>query len=162
LSNVLTDPSCRRSSVQHSHITEEIQKKIVATKEVQVNEAITAIEDSKIRVESRLKDISAADRKQSTSEDVEDKVQAVEGISDEKVALSASQKALRKMLSKTEKRSEVTVTNIFTDNSSKVLAGIINTQGKHGKVEVMIDNVHSKNGGKVIAGIVDGVCLDNF
>jgi hypothetical protein len=161
LSKVLTDPPCRHSSVRHSHVTEEIQK-IATAKEVQVNEAIATIDDSKTRVESRLKEVSVVDRNQSTSEDAEDKVKAVEGISEEKIALAASQKALRKMLLKAEKRARVRVTNIFTDDSSKALAGVINTQGKYGTVEVMIDNVHAKKGGKVIAGIVDGLSLDNF
>ena len=157
----LTDAPCRHSSIRHSHITEEVQK-IVATKEVQVNEAITTIDESKTRVESELKDVYVADRNQSISEDAEDQVKAVEGIIEEKVALGASQIALRKMLWKTEERTGVTVTNIFTDDSSKVLAGVINTQGKHGTIEVVIDNIQAKKGGKVIAGIVDGVRLDNF
>lgn len=66
-------------------------------------------------------------------------------------------RSLEKALLKTEHHTGVKVTNVTVDHAGKVLAGLINTEGKYTAVDVTIDNIKANNGGKVVAGVVEGV-----
>lgn len=48
----------------------------------------------------------------------------------------------------------------MVDHTGKVLAGLINTEGKYTAVDVTIDNIKASNGGRVVAGVVEGVKID--
>lgn len=95
-----------------------------------------------------------------TEENREDQTRAVEELRQQGTALGCSHDALEKTLLKTEHRTGVKVTNVTVDHTGKLLAGLINTEGKYTTIEVMIDNIKASNGGKVIAGVVEGVKID--
>ena len=157
----LTRPLCRHNSLRNTHhISEEIQKS-VAAQEVQLKRAITELDNFRPRLKSELAVITAAsDPPGDTEEDPEDRPRAVEELHREEAALKCSHNVLEKALAKTEHHTGIKVTNITVDDTGKVLAGLINTQGKYTAVDVMIDNIKATKGGKVIAGVVEEVRID--
>jgi len=149
----------RHSSLRNIHISEDIQKTIAAH-EANLKQAITELNESRSRLGSELEEVSAHPPPEADDEDAEDLPRAVEEIHQQGSALGTSQNALERALAKTENRTGVRVTNITVDETGKVLAGLINTQGKYSQVDVTVDNVKATKGGKVIAGIVEGVTID--
>ena len=154
----LTGPLCRHSSLRNTRISEEIQKSI-AVQEVQLKQAITELDNSRPRLESELAEFIASPPRD-TEEDPEDQPRAVEELYQQETALKCSHNTLEKALAKTEYHTGVKVTKITVDDTGKVLAGLINTQGKYTTVDVMIDNIKATKGGKVIAGVVEGITID--
>jgi hypothetical protein len=128
---------------------------------VQLKQAITDLDNSRRQLESELAEIVASPPPPGdTKEDPEDRPRAVEELHREEAALKCFHNVLEKALAKAEHHTGVKVTNITVDDTGKVLAGLVNTQGKYTTVDVMIDNIKANKGGKVIAGVVEGVTID--
>jgi hypothetical protein len=128
--------------------------------EVQLKQLINELGNSRPQLESEIAEVTAHPPPRDTEEDPEEQLHAIEELEQQKSALQSCQNALEKALAQTEHRTGVRVTNISVDGTGKVLAGLINTQGKYTTVDVTIDDIKSTNGGKVIAGIVEGVNID--
>jgi uncharacterized protein YhaN len=155
----LSNPPCRHSSIKGTHLSEDIQK-AVGVQEVQLKQIVDELNNSRPRLESELADTTARSPPADTEEDAEEQSRAIEELKQQKAALQASQTALEKALAQIEHRTGVKVTNITVDGTGKVLAGLINTQGKYMTIDVTVDDIKSTNGGKVIAGVVEGVNID--
>jgi hypothetical protein len=123
---------------------------------VKLKQAITELDNSRTRLESECVETTTSPL-EDTLEDPEDQPRAIEELRQQETALKCSQNALEKALITIEHRTGVKVTNITVDDTGKVLAGLINTQGKYTTVDITIDNIKASSGGKVIAGVVEGV-----
>lgn len=154
----LIGPLYRFSSLRNTHISKDIQKTIAA--QVQLKQAITELDNSRTRLESELVETTNSPLPEDTEDNREDHTQAVDELHQQGTALRCSQDALEKALLKTQHHTGVKVTNITVDHTGKVLAGLINTEGKYTTVNVTIDNIKASNGGKVVAGVVEGVKID--
>jgi hypothetical protein len=149
----------RHSSLRNTHISEDIQKTILA-QEVQMKQAITELHNSRTQLESELAETINSLLPEDTEENRIDQTRAAEELHQQRTALQCSHDALKKALLQTEHHTGVKVTNVTVDHTGKVLAGLINTKGKYTTVDIMIDNIKASNGGKVIAGVVEGVKID--
>lgn len=152
-------PLYRHSSLRNTHISKDIQKTIAA-QEVQLKQAIAELDNSRTRLESELVETITSPLPEDTEENREDQTQAVEELRQQGTALIYSHQVLEKALLKTEHHTGVKVTNVMVDHTGKVLAGLINTEGKYTAVDVTIDNIKASNGGRVVAGVVEGVKID--
>ena len=76
--------------------------------------------------------------------------------------MKISYKVLEGLLTKTQERTGISITNVRMRGGGQVLSGLINTQGKYTNSNVAIDNIEATSSGKGIAGIVEGVNLDDF
>lgn len=148
------------SSLRHTHITEEI-KRTISTKETEIAEAIVATDKQMVETGNRLQQLSIADPAQE-DQSGNDRVETLRDITQERAALEASRKVLGELLSKTQERTGITITNVRISKGGQVLSGLINTQGKYSDSTITIDNVEATTGGKGVVGIVEGVDLDNF
>jgi hypothetical protein len=152
---------CRHSSIRHTHITEEI-KRTIMTKETEIAGAIVTREKQIMKVKNRLQEVSIADPTQEGDEAADEKVEVLKQIREERAALNASRNVLEGLLSKTQERTGISITNVRMSGGGQVLSGLVNTQGKYTNSNVTIDNIEATSGGKGVAGIVEGVNLDNF
>jgi hypothetical protein len=132
------------------------------TKETEIAGAIVTGDKQMMEVENRLQEVSIADPTQEGDEAAEEKAKVFQQINEERAALSASRKVLEGLLSKTQERTGISITNVRTSGGGQVLSGLINTQGKYTNSNVTIDNIEATSGGKGVAGIVEGVNLDDF
>lgn len=132
------------------------------TKETEIAGAVVARDKQMMDVENRLQEVSIADPTQEGDEAAEEKAKVFQQINEERAALNASRKVLEGLLSKTQERTGISITNVRMSRGGQVLSGLINTQGKYTNSNVTIDNIEATSGGKGVAGIVEGVNLDNF
>jgi hypothetical protein len=127
---------------------------------VQLKQAIIEFGNSRTRVESELAEIITSPLPENTEENRVDQTRAVEELHLQRTALKCSHDIIENVLLKTEKHTGVKITNVTVDHTGKVVAGLINTEGKYTAVEITIDNIKASNGGKVVAGVVEGVKID--
>jgi len=147
------------SSLRNTHISKDIQKTIAA-QEMQLKQVITELDNSRTRLESELAETITSPLPEDTEENHVDQTRVVEELYQQGMALRCPHDALEKALLKTENHTGVKVTNVTVDHTGKVLAGLINTEGKYTTVDVTIDNIKVSNGGKIVAGVVEGVKID--
>lgn len=153
--------SCRHSSIRQSGTTTEIRKQLTAS-EIQITAAIKSIEAQKTESEKRLTHVSLQDAGDENSERSRDKSDALRQIEEERKELSESRKVLEALSAKTKDKSNVSVTNIRMSDSGKVLAGMVNTQGRYTDARINIDNVTATTGGRAITGIVENLNITDF
>jgi predicted mannosyl-3-phosphoglycerate phosphatase (HAD superfamily) len=115
-----------------------------------------------VGIGNRLQEASIANPVEEINEEADDKSRVLQEINEERAALEASRKVLEGLLSKTQERTGITITNVRTSEGGRAATGLINTQGKYANANITIDNIEATKDGKVIAGIADGVNLDNF
>jgi hypothetical protein len=132
------------------------------TKETEIAGAIVARDKQIMEVKDRFQEVSIAAPTQEGDEAAEEKAEALKQINEERAALNASRNLLEGLLSKTQARTGISVTNVRMSEGGQVLSGLVNTQGKYANSNVTIDNIEATSGGKGIAGIVEGINLDNF
>jgi hypothetical protein len=132
------------------------------TKETEIAGAIVARDKQIMEVKDRFQEVSIAAPTREGDEAAEEKAEALKQINEERAALNASRNLLEGLLSKTQARTGISVTNVRMSEGGQVLSGLVNTQGKYTNSNVTIDNIEATSGGKGIAGIVEGINLDNF
>lgn len=137
-------------------IREEITKS-----EIGLAVAIKSTDTQITEVEKRLEAVSLRDPDQE-SDEASEKARAVQQIEEEKKALRESRELLKVLLAKTEEKSRVSVKKVDMSDGGKVLAGLVNTQGKYADAHVVIEDVKATNKGQGVLGIVEGLNLNNF
>lgn len=121
--------------------------------------AIAARDIQIMELQHRTRELLAAD----TASDLgRDKAELLDQINQQLTALAASRKVLEGLISKSRERTLVKVTNVRMSEGGRVVAGLVNTQGKYSDAHLVIDTVEATSGGKCIAGIAEGVNLDSF
>lgn len=130
-------------------------------KETEIAGTIVAKDKQMMEVKNRLQEVSIANA-QKSDEAAEEKAEVLKQINKERAALNASRNLLEGLLSNTQERTGIRVTNVRMSEGGQVMSGLVNTQGKYTNSNITIDNIEATSGGKGIAGIVEGVNLDNF
>lgn len=121
--------------------------------------AIAAIDVQIMELQHRTRELLAVD----TASDLgRDKAELLDQINQQLTALAASRKVVEGLVSKSRERTFVKVTNARMSKGGRVVAGLVNTQGKYSNAHLVIDTVEVTSGGKCIAGIAEGVNLDGF
>lgn len=129
---------------------------------MEIVEAIAATDKQIVEIGNRLRRLSISDPAEEDHEAAEDRAEAFKDIDEERAALKASRKVLEGLLSKTQERTGITITNVRISKGGRLLSGLVNTQGKYANSTITIDNVEATTGGTGVAGIVEGINLDNF
>lgn len=156
----LTDLLSRHSSIRHTHITEEIKKTIVP--ETEIAGAINTIDNRIVKAKERLQEAFLADPTKGIDEEDDDKSAVLQEIHEERVTLEASRKVLERLLSTTQERTGISITNVRVSEGGRAATGLLNTREKYVNANITIENIDVTKGGKVIAGIAEDVNLDNF
>ncbi|KAF2802609.1 uncharacterized protein BDZ99DRAFT_512429 [Mytilinidion resinicola] len=98
-----TISSCTQAynSVRHTHITEDI-KKIIATTQAKVKDAMTTTNKQLVVSESKLEELNLSNDNKEAAGPKEGKTKALRQLKEERKAVSASQRLLDELLSKTQ------------------------------------------------------------
>ena len=132
------------------------------SKETEISGAIAAMDNRIVGIRNKLQEASIASPIEEINEEADDKSRVLQEINEERAALEASRKVLKGLLSKSQERTGITITNVRMSEGGMAATGLINTQGKYANANITIDNIEATKNGKVIAGIAEGVNLDNF
>jgi hypothetical protein len=82
------------------------------TRETEVTGAIVAQDKQLAEVNNRLQEISVVDPTRGAGEAAQEKAEVLEQINEERAALNACRKVLEGLLSKTQERTGISVTNV--------------------------------------------------
>jgi hypothetical protein len=134
----------------------------VVLRETEISGAIDTIDNSIIGIGERLKEASLTDPTEGSSEEANNKSKLLQEINEERTALEASRKVLEGLLSKTQERTGISITNVRTSEGGRAVTGLINTQGRYANANIIIKDVEATKDGKIIAGIAEGVNMNNF
>lgn len=119
-------------------------------------------------IEKRLTDVLLKDASSGGGDDAsdvkarDDKSDALRQIEGERKELSESRKLLEALLAKTKDRSKIIIKNVNMRDGGRVVAGLINADGKYADARINIDNVEATSSGQGVVGIVQGIDLNAF
>lgn len=107
------------------------------TREAEVTGAIVAQDKQLVEANNRLQEVSVIDLARGADETAQEKAE-------ERAALNACRKVLEGLLSKTQERTGISVTNIRMSEGGRVALGLVNIQDKYAN---SADNIEATSGG---------------
>ena len=150
----------RHSSLYDTQMTEET-KKTVIRQEAKIVEAIRTTNKQIENLGNKMKQFEMIDPDEDDGETEDDKRQLLKEVEERKMGLNASKKALETLLSSTQKRTNVTVTDIRISGDGKVLAGM-DHEDEVGDVTVTIKNVEASDRGQAALGYLSRLNPNEF
>jgi len=128
------------SSVRNSHITEEV-KKMISTKQAEVQGAVTTADRQLVVLEDKLEELSLSDDDEEEVTPAEGKAKALQQLEERRKALNASRKLLDELLAKSQE-----------ENVAKAALG-----HRSGSTTITMGNQNSGFAAAIINGGVSGI-----
>ncbi|KAL9100717.1 MAG: hypothetical protein Q9163_003943 [Psora crenata] len=121
------------SSIRHTRMTEGI-KKIISTKQTEIEGAITTRDKKLIVLENKLEELSLSSDEQEAAGSTESKAEALQQLEEERKALNASREVLNKLLSKSQEEAIAKAAAKNQSHSSTVIFGNQNSGFQAGSI----------------------------
>ena len=152
----------RLTTTRSSKITDEI-KKALATREVELAQAIIETDEQTAEVDVRLQKLALAQSKESGEVANDAQTEVVDELEEEIGGLRSSRKVFEELLLETHQlRTGQRLNNIDTSDGGQLLVGLINPQGRDTQIAQDISNISASRGGKGVVGVANNVDVNAF